>query len=44
MLARQSLPADAESDDLSLCIAMTMAAGVKRNNIRSALRVSREMS
>ena len=43
-LARQSLPADAESDDLSLCIAMTMAAGVKRNNIRSALRVSREMS
>ncbi|MEK0306864.1 UDP-N-acetylmuramyl peptide synthase [Bifidobacterium favimelis] len=45
-MARQSLPAGAEEnvDELSLCIAMTMAAGVKRNNIRSALRVSREIS
>ncbi|MFT9396943.1 MAG: UDP-N-acetylmuramyl peptide synthase [Bifidobacterium psychraerophilum] len=29
---------------LSLSIAMVMAAGVKKNNIRSALRVSRELS
>lgn len=43
-LARQSLPPGADIAELSLSIAMTMAAGVKRNNIRSALRVSREMS
>lgn len=43
-MARQSLPPEAPIEDLSLCISMTMAAGVKRNNIRSALRVSREMS
>lgn len=43
-LARQSVLPGSPFEDLSLCIAMTMAAGVKRNNIRSALRVSHEMS
>ena len=30
--------------ELSLAIAMVMAAGIRRNNIRSALRVSHELA
>lgn len=46
VLARQAASGEyGESwETLSLAIAMAMAAGVRRTNIRSALRVSRELS
>lgn len=45
-MARQAGDADgqAEANRLSTAIAMVMAAGVRRGNIRSALRVSSELS